>query len=73
MFRLFPNESIGDNVLDSENENTSEPLIKRSKSELNDILCKTDDQNSDYIHENALTHIIHEMTFYEATKECPTI
>ena len=36
---LFPNESIGDNALDSENENTSEPSIKKSKlEELNDIL-----------------------------------
>ena len=71
--RLLPNQSIGDNVLDSENENTSEPSVKKSKSELNDISCETDDQNSDYIHENALTHIMNEMTFYEATKECPKI
>ena len=36
---LFPIESNGGNVLDSENKNTSEPSMKKSKSEkLNDIL-----------------------------------
>jgi len=50
------------------------PLQKKSKTEeLNDILCQPEYQHSDRIQENVLTHIKKEMTFYEATRECPKI
>jgi len=48
--------------------------MKTPKAEkLNDILCQPEDQHLDRVHENVLTHIKKEMTFYEATKECTKV
>ena len=46
---------------------------KNKTEELNDILCQPEYQHLDRIQENVLTHIKKEMTFYEATRECPKI
>jgi len=47
--------------------------MKKSKAELNDILCLPEDQHLDRVQENVFTHIKWEMTFYEATEECPKV
>ena len=50
------------------------PLQKKSKTEgLNDILRQPEDQHLDRFQENVLKHIKKEMTFYEATRECPKV
>lgn len=72
--RLFPNGSIDESAEDLKHFITGEPPMKKSKEEeLNDILCQTEDQHLDRVQENVLTHIKREMTFYEATKECPKV
>jgi len=49
------------------------PKEKSKAEELNDILCQPEDQHLNRLQENVLTHIKKEMTFYEATKECPEV
>ena len=72
--RLFPCELIDNSAENLENNITKEPSTKKSKTEeLNDILCQTEDQHLDRFQENILNHIKKEMTFYEATRECPKI
>jgi len=72
--RFFPNGPIDESAEDLEHDITEEPPMKKSKAEeLNDILCQPEDQHLDRVQENVLTHIKNEMTFYEATKECPKV
>ena len=73
--RLFPCELIDSNSTENlENDIAKEPSTKKSKTEeLNDILYQTEDQHLDRFQENILNHIKKEMTFYEATRECPKI
>ena len=48
--------------------------MKKSKTEkLNDILCQTENLHFNHLQENVLTYIKKEMTFYQATKECPKV
>ena len=70
---MFPNESIGVNVLESKNKNTIVKKFKFEELPVYDISCKKDDQNFEYIHKNTLIHIINEMAVYEATNEYPEI
>ena len=72
--RLFPSCPINESAEDLEYDITEEHPEKKSKAEeLNDILCQLEDQHLDRVQENVLTHMKKEMTFYEATKECPGI
>ena len=75
--QLFPCQLIDNSAENLENVLkliTKEPSTKKSKTEeLNDILCHTEDQHLDRFQENMLNHIKKEMTFYEATRECPKI
>jgi len=70
--RLFPNCPFDEGAEDVAHDITEEPPVKKSKAEeLNDTLCQPADQHLDRVQENVLTHIKKEMTFYEATQECP--
>lgn len=67
--RLFPNEAMEEN----ETGNLNQPPVKRTKAEeLNDILSKHSGMDSASLQtKDILTHIKKEMTFFEATQECP--
>ena len=71
---FFLVELIDESAENLENDITEEPSTKKSKTEeLNDVLCQPEYQHLDRIQQNVLTHIKKEMTFYEATRECPKI
>ena len=70
--RLFLCDLIDKSAENLENDITREPSTKKSKTEELNILCQPSDQHLDRIQENVLT-CIKEMTFYEATRECPVV
>ena len=71
--RLFLCDLIDKSAENLENDITRKLSAKKSKTEELNILCQPSDQHLDRIQENVLTRIKKEMTFYEATRECPVV
>ena len=59
---------------EAEETQTYDPPSKKSKTEeLNDILANVEKEGPQDQQYSILTHIKKEMTFYEATNECPKV